>query len=333
MKALVVPTSDDKTLSALTWIDRPQPTPGAEEVLVKVHAVGLNPVDVKLVAGGNSEWVYPHTLGLDVAGVVTAVGAEVTRFKVGQRVCVHGNLAKNGAFAEFVVELELALAEIPDALSFETAAASLCAGLTAYQAVYRKLNLNNVDTVLVHAGAGGVGSMAIQLLHQAHKRVFTTVSKRKQASVLPLAQEAIIDYRNEDVDARINELTGSLGVDVVINTIGHPEADLPRLAYNGQLVCVLDTPKTAPVAKALTISNLDLGGAHRSGNQRQVADLGRMTEALLNMVDQKLIDPMISQVLPRTKLVAGLQQLAADQVVGKLVVTLFSQPLDQEAFR
>ena len=322
MKALVVPTADDKTLSALTWIDRPQPTPGAKEVLVRVHAVGLNPVDVKLVTGGNASWNYPHTFGLDVAGVVTAVGAEVTRFKVGQRVCGHGNLAENGAFADYVVESELALAEIPDTLSFETAAASLCAGLTAYQAVSRKLNLNNVDTVLVHAGAGGVGSMAIQLLHQAHKRVFTTVSKRKQASVLPLAPEAMIDYRNEDVDARINELTGGLGVDAVINTIGHPEADLPRLAYNGQLVCVLDTPKTAPNALALTVSNLDLGGAHRSGDVRQVADLGRMTEALLELVAAKHVDPMISQVLPRTKLVDGLRQLANDQVVGKLVVKL-----------
>ena len=322
MKALVVPTADDKILSALTWIDRPQPTPGAKEVLVKVHALGLNPVDVKLVTGGNAEWTYPHTLGLDVAGVVTAIGTEVTRFTVGQRVCGHGNLTKNGAFAEYVAEPELALAEIPDTLSFETAAASLCAGLTAYQAVYRKLNLTNVDTALVHAGAGGVGSMAIQLLHQAHKRVFTTVSKRKQASVLPLAPEAMIDYRHEDVDARINELTGGLGVDAVINTIGHPEADLARLAYNGQLVCVLDTPKTAPVSKALTISNLDLGGAHRSGNDRQVRDLGRMTDELLALVSAGKVDPMISKVLPRTELVDGLQQLAADQVVGKLVVKL-----------
>lgn len=322
MKALVVPTADDKTLSALTWIDRPQPTPGPKEVLVKVHAVGLNPVDVKLVAGGNVSWAYPHTLGLDVAGEVSAVGAEVTRFEVGQRVCGHGNLAENGAFAEYVVEPELALAEIPDALSFESAAACLCAGLTAYQAVYRKLNLNNVDTVLVHAGAGGVGSMAIQLLHQAHKRVFTTVSKRKQASVLPLKPEAVIDYRNENVDARINELTNGIGVDAVINTIGHPEVDLPRLAYNGQLVCVLDTPKTVPNALALSISNLDLGGAHRSGDERQVADLGRMTEALLGLVAAGKVDPMISKVLPGTELVDGLQQLAADQVVGKLVVKL-----------
>lgn len=322
MKALVVPQASAKTLASLAWIERPQPQPGPGQVLIKVYAVGLNPVDVKLVTSGNDAWQFPHTLGLDVAGVVMSVGAGVTRFTIGQRVCGHGNLAQDGAFADCVVEPELALAEIPESISFETAAACLCAGLTAYQAVYRKLNLANVETVLVHAGAGGVGSMAIQLLHQAHKTVFTTVSARKQASVLPLKPAAMIDYRNEDVDARIQSLTNGSGVDAVINTIGHPEADLPRLAYNGQLVCVLDTPQQYSNFQALTIADLDLGGAHRSGDIRQVADLGRMTATLLALVAQQQVDPMVSQVLPRTELVSGLQQLADDRVVGKLVVTM-----------
>lgn len=322
MKAFVVPEPNAKTLSALKWIDQPVPTPEPGQVLVQTHAVGLNPVDVKLVAAGNAAWHYPHTLGLDVAGVVTAVGADVTQFTVGQRVCGHSNLAEDGAFAEYVVEEVPTLALIPDSVSFETAAASLCAGLTAYQAVYWKLNLANVETVLVHAGAGGVGSMAIQLLKQAHKRVFTTVSAGKQAFVAALGPEAMIDYRHEDVDGRIDALTDSHGVDAVINTIGHPEADLPRLAYNGQLVCVLETPQAVPAAKALSVSNLDLGGAHRSGDSRQVADLGRMTTALLSLVAAGRVDPLVSQVLSRTELSNGLEQLAADQVVGKLVVTI-----------
>ena len=322
MQALVVPEAGAQTLSSLRWTNRPQPQPGPGQVLVQTHAVGLNPVDVKLVAGGNSAWRYPHTLGLDVAGVVTAVGTGVTQFVPGQRVCGHGNLAVDGSFADYVVTEALALALIPESLSFETAAASLCAGLTAYQSVERKLNLTNVETVLVHAGAGGVGSMAIQLLQHAGKRVFTTVSARKQDFVAQLNPAAMIDYRNEDVDARISELTGGHGVDAIINTIGHPDADLPRLAYNGQLVCVLATPESVPAAKALSISNLDLGGAHRSRDPRQIADLGRMATELLALIAAGHVDPLVSRVLPRTELVAGLEQLAADQVVGKLVVTM-----------
>lgn len=322
MQALVVPTTDTKTLAGLTWQIRPQPLPGRDQVLIRVQAVGLNPVDVKLVAGGDAAWAFPHTMGLDAAGVVAAVGEDVTQFTVGQRVCGHGNLAKDGAFAEYVVQPAASVALIPEGVSFETAAASLCAGLTAYQAVYRKLNLANVDTVLVHAGAGGVGSMAIQLLKQAGKTVFTTVSARKQAFVAPLNPAAVIDYRQEDVDARIAALTSGLGVDAIINTIDHPEADLPRLAYNGQLVCVLATPQTALPPRALAVSDLDLGGAHRSGDPRQVADLGRMTAALLKLVADQQVDPLVSKVLPRRELVAGLEALAADQVVGKLVVTM-----------
>jgi NADPH:quinone reductase-like Zn-dependent oxidoreductase len=185
----------------------------------------------------------------------------------------------------------------------------------------RKANLNAVHTVLIHAGAGGVGSMAIQLAKAAGKTVYTTVSQRKQAFVAPLHPDAQIDYRHEDVTAKIQALTQQRGVDLIVNTIGNPEADLPRLAYNGQLVCVLDTPQTFPKNQVVSVSKLDLGGAHRSGNPAQVADLGQMAAALLALIEAGKVDPLISEVLKRDQLVDGLQQLQAAQVAGKLVVT------------
>ncbi|MDH5107020.1 zinc-binding dehydrogenase [Lentilactobacillus diolivorans] len=307
MQALVVPDPSAQTMEQLQWQERPMPNLGPTEVLIKTPAVGLNPVDFKLVAAGNAAWQYPHTLGLDTAGIVEAVGAEVTNFRPGERVCGHANLANNGTFAEYV--------------SLPAAAASLCAGLTAYQALLRKANLNAAQTVLIHAGAGGVGSMAIQLAKAAGKTVFTTVSQAKQAFVAPLHPDAQIDYHHEDVTTRIQDLTQQHGVDLLINTIGHADADLPRLAYNGQLVCVLATPDHFPSNQVVTISKLDLGGAHRSGNPAQVADLGQMTAALLALVQAGKVDPLITQVLHRDQLVTGLQQLQAGQVVGKLVVT------------
>lgn len=321
MQALVVPAPSDRSLEQLEWQERPMPELGADEVLIKTQAVGLNPVDYKLVLGGDDAWQYPHILGLDVAGIVEAVGAKVTDFAPGQRVCGHANLAKDGTFAEYTCLPAAALAKIPTTLSFETAAASLCAGLTAYQALLRKANLNAVHTVLIHAGAGGVGSMAIQLAKAAGKTVYTTVSQRKQAFVAPLHPDAQIDYRHEDVTAKIQALTQQRGVDLIVNTIGNPEADLPRLAYNGQLVCVLETPQTFPKNQVVSVSKLDLGGAHRSGNPAQVADLGQMAAALLALIEAGKVDPLISEVLKRDQLVDGLQQLQADQVAGKLVVT------------
>ena len=321
MQALVVPDSSARTIEQLQWQERPMPDLGPDDVLIKTQAVGLNPVDFKLVMSGNSAWQYPHTLGLDTAGIVEAVGAHVANFQPGQRVCGHANLADHGTFAEYTCLPAAALAKIPDTLSFETAAASLCAGLTAYQALLRKANLNAAQTILIHAGAGGVGSMAIQLAKAAGKTVFTTVSQHKQAFVAPLHPDAQIDYRQEDVTTRIQTLTQHHGVDLIINTIGHAEADLPRLAYNGQLVCVLATPAHFPDDQVVTISKLDLGGAHRSGNPAQVADLGQMTSALLALIQAGKVDPLISQVLKREQLIAGLEQLQADRVIGKLVVT------------
>ncbi len=319
MQALVVPTATTHDLTDLTWAERPMPTLQADEVLLKTQAVGLNPVDYKLVTGPHPDWTYPHTLGLDVAGIIEAVGSAVTAFTPGQRVCGHGNLAVNGSFAEYVSFPAAALAPIPDTVSFETAAASLCASLTAYQALFRKANLNAVQTVLIHAGAGGVGSMAIQLAKQAGKTVYTTVSKTKQPFVAALEPDQQIDYQTEDVDARLQTLTHGHGVDLIINTIGHAEADLPRLAYNGQLVCVLGLPAVMP-NQPVTISKLDLGGAHRSGNPAQVADLGRMAQALLTLVAAGKVDPQVSATLSRDQLVTGMIRLQAGQVVGKLVV-------------
>lgn len=319
MKALVVPEPAAKTLQQLEWTNRSMPNPKADEVLIRTRAVGLNPVDVKIVFNGYFDWTYPHTLGLDVAGEIMGVGDRVSDYKVGDRVAGHANFAEDGAFAEYVTYPAAALTIIPESVDYETAAGCLCAGMTAYQALFRKAQLNNVETVLIHAGAGGVGSMAIQLANIAGKHVITTVSAAKEDFVAALKPDAIIDYHKEDVTNRVLELTRGLGADLIINTIGNSEADFDRIAYNGQLVCVLDTPTDAPEDKALSISNLDLGGAHRSGNPWQVQDLGKMAGELLELVADGKIDPLITKRYAREDIVEGLRALDAHEIVGKAI--------------
>ncbi|WP_461215090.1 alcohol dehydrogenase catalytic domain-containing protein [Lacticaseibacillus sp. GG6-2] len=322
MQALVVPNQNAKTLAALQWQDVPTPAPGADEVLIEVKAVGLNPVDAKVVARSNAAWQYPHVLGLDVAGVVVAVGANVSAFAAGDHVCGHGDLAQPGCFAELVVGKADALALIPLGVDFATAAASLCAGLTAYQSLHRKANLAAARTILIHAGAGGVGSMAIQLAKLAGLKVVTTVSAAKRDFVAKLGPERIIDYHQEDVTAVVDALTGGLGVDIVLNTIGHPEADLPRLAFNGQLLCVLDTPEMVPAELALTVAKINLGGAHRCHDSRQVQALGEMTQELLALVASRQVDPLVTKTLPFAEIPSGLAALQAAQVMGKWVAVV-----------
>ncbi|WP_413476529.1 zinc-binding dehydrogenase [Latilactobacillus fuchuensis] len=321
MQALVVSEPNNHLISQLNWQEIALSAPLNDEIQIQTKAVGLNPVDYKTIESGYSDWLFPHTIGLDIAGIVTAVGQDVAEYHLGDRVAGHANLAKNGVFATAANLPAAAISKIPTALTFERAAASLCAGLTAYQALFRKANLSSASsTVLVQGGAGGVGTMAIQLARYAGKRVFTTVSPEKAEFAAQLQPDALIDYRHEDVDQVIAELTHGNGVDIIINTAGDADRSLPQLAYNGQLICIQNPPTTALAwPQALTYSKIDLGGAHRSGNLAQIRDLGQMTSELLDLVAKNIVDPMISQILTPDQIPAGLTAIQNHQVLGKLV--------------
>lgn len=129
----------------------------------------------KLAQLSDASWEYPHILGLDLAGVIEEVGSGVTGFKAGDRVCAHIDLAGQGCFAEYAVAPIYCVAHIPENVSFEEAAGLISTGITAYQVIHRKVNLSNRKTALIHAGSGGVGSMAIQLAKEAGMTVYTTV--------------------------------------------------------------------------------------------------------------------------------------------------------------
>lgn len=327
MKALVVVDPMNKTIDSLEFANVEKPTLGIDQVLIKVHAAGLNPVDYKIVESGVPAWAYPHILGLDVAGEIVAVGDDVTDWNIGDRVSGHGDLTKNGCFAEFVAVSTYQLAHIPDNVSYETAASLLCGALTAYTAVERKPNLVNVRTVLVHGGAGGVGSIAIQLAKLHGFKVFTTVSTGKIKYVEQLHPDTIIDYHKEDVDERIDRLTNGLGVDLIINTVGKVEAekDLHRLAYNGTLVTVVDVPDLSDVPmfdRGLGMEVVNLGGVHLSGNSYQQVDLGQMNSEMLQLAVSHKINPLIEKVIPFDQIKDGLQAIKDHEVVGKIVVRI-----------
>lgn len=126
------------------------PSPKKEEVMVEVHAAGLNPVDYKTATNGNPNWKYPHILGLDVAGKISEVGEGVTEWKKGDRVVYYGDFNKKGGYAEYGVTTANTVSRIPDSVTFEEVAALPTAGYTAYQALFRKLLLSSVNPILIH---------------------------------------------------------------------------------------------------------------------------------------------------------------------------------------
>ncbi len=326
MKALVIPAVTDNSINDIQPMNMNKPQMAADEIVIKVHALGLNPVDFKLVEHHNSAWNYPHILGLDAAGEIVDVGSNNPKnFKIGERVFFHSDLSKDGVFAEYAKSKYNNVARIPDKVTYEEAAAILCSGLTAYQAIYRKFSLTGKKNILIHAGAGGVGTIAIQLAKLAGLSVITTVSEHKKDIVKSLGADFIIDYKNENVDEQISKITDGAGVDVIINDIGNPEADLPRLAYNGNLICILNTPDITHYnlsEHGQGVAALNLGGVHQSGYVNQLNDLSVMAESLADLIADNKLDPVITKIIDFSEIPEGLTELSNHKTIGKIIATL-----------
>ena len=227
--------------------DIPEPEiTAANQIKVALYAAGVNPIDTKLRSRGVFyPDALPAILGCDGAGVVTETGASVRRFRTGDHVWFcHGGLGgAPGNYAEYTVLDEAEAGAMPGALSFEQAAACPLVLITAWEALFDRAGLGEDQTVLIHAGAGGVGHVAIQLARAAGARVATTVSTADKAEfVLGLGAEKVIYYRQQDFVEEILDWTDGRGVDVILDSLGgevfHHSFAAARVY--GQLVTLLD---------------------------------------------------------------------------------------------
>ncbi|MDX2272983.1 MAG: zinc-binding dehydrogenase [Cyanobacteriota bacterium] len=325
MQAWVLDQPGSPSSLRLAEVPRPQPLP--HQVQVNVYAVGLNPVDYKLAATGHPNWAYPFILGLDVAGVISDIGSAVTDWQVGEAVYYHGDLSQPGGFAEYALTTAHTLAPLPGGLSYPAAAAVPCAGWTAYQALYRKLHIQAGQTILVHGGAGGVGGFAVQLAALAGLRVFSTCSTHNHDYVRGLGAAEVIDYRHEDVGARVLDLTDGRGVDAIVDTVSRASATagLHWLAYGGGIACVADLPdieQIPPFTKAFSVHEIALGAAHLSGDPLAPLDLARMGREMGSLLTQGKISPMLEQVVDFQGIPTALEHLAHHHPRGKIVAQL-----------
>jgi NADPH:quinone reductase len=325
MRALVLerPGKPD----TLREVDIPQPEPGKGEVRVKVKAVGLNPVDYKLAATGLESWKYPFILGLDVAGVVDAVGQGVTEWEEGDPVYYHGDMTKPGGYGQYTTVTAHTLAWLPDGLDFAQAAALPCAGFTAYMAIHRKLRAQAGKTMLVHGGAGGVGGFAVQLAKAAGVTVYATCSRHNFNFVKDLGASEVIDYKLDNVAERVNALTNGRGVDYIIDTVSSENAtmSLPMLAYNGEIVCVAGLPDLSavePFQKAFSVHEVFLGGAYLSGDAIAQEDLAKLAREFGTMVSKGIIKPMVQETIKLDEIPDALERLSMRHVRGKIVAIL-----------
>tara|TARA_Y100001934_G_scaffold96837_3_gene119533 strand:+ start:1902 stop:2786 length:885 start_codon:yes stop_codon:yes gene_type:complete len=290
---------------------------------VKVHAVSLNPVDYKLTRRGNPNWTFPHVLGLDVAGVVDAVGSAVDKWHRYDRVFYHGDLTKDGGFAEYAITTAHTTARIPENVAFAEAAAIPCAGLTAYEAVVRRLDLQRGHTVWIQGGAGGVGGFGIQISKNIGATVITTASTGNHDFVKSIGADYAIDYNSENVVERIMKITNGLGVDRVLGAVDVNTANegIEVLNFRGGIACVAGMPTItdATFTGAKSIHNIAYGGAHTSTNRAAQEDLAKMAEEMISLIANKKIDPMITQTISLEEIPDGLTQLETRHVKGKII--------------
>lgn len=322
MKALLLKEPNQWKEMKVEEIDKP--IAGTGEVVVKIHAAGLNPVDYKTATGGNPNWTYPHILGLDAAGTIHEVGEGVTDWKIGDRVVYHGDFNKNGAYAEYGVTTAHTISRIPDSLSFEEAAALPTAGYTAYQALFRKLPMSSIDTILIHAGAGGVGGFAVQLAKNVGKTVISTASKHNHEYVRSLGADLVIDYREDDVKEKVMAFTNGRGVDAVLDTVSRENAtaSLDLIAYNGHIAHIAGAPdykKVKPFTRVISFHEVALNAIHHNQDEVAERDLAKMGDELLALVAEKKVSPLIEQVISLEEVPETLGKLSERHVKGKIV--------------
>lgn len=255
------------------------PELGEHQVLVKVKATSVNPIDWKLREGYLAQmmpWDFPIILGWDVAGEIVEVGTAVADWQVGQAVFARPETTRFGTYADYTIVDDHLLAHKPESASFEEVAAVPLAGLTAYQALFTHGKLKAGEKVLIHAGAGGVGIYAIQLAKNAGATVITTASQKNHALLKELGADQIIDYHTTDFSEVLEN------VDLVFDTMG---GDVQRNSFkvlneNGRLISIVSQPDEELAKKVAVAESIWL---QPDGKQLQViADL--MTDGKVKSV-------------------------------------------------
>ena len=330
MKAFIVDRYKKK--GALRFGEIPEPELRDDDVLVQIHAAGLNLLDSK-IRDGEFKLILPYRLplilGNDVAGVVVKVGPKVRNFKPGDEVYARPDKDRIGTFAEFIAMNEADLALKPKNLTMEEAASIPLVGLTAWQVLVERANLKKGQKVLIHAGSGGVGTFAIQLAKHIGATVATTTSTSNVDLVKSLGADVVIDYKKDDFEKVLN------GYDVVLNSLGKDtlEKSLRVLKLGGKLISISGPPDPdfardngsswflQPVMRLLSFS------IRKKAKRRRVSYSflfmranGEQLSKITSLIESGILRPVMDRVFPFEATNDALAYIETGRSKGKVVV-------------
>ncbi len=306
--------------------EHPKPTIASDEVLVKVKATALNRADTLQRRGK-----YPpppgasSILGLEMSGVIEALGAEVTDWKIGDQVC---GLLAGGGYAEYVTIHSQCLIAVPEGWSFEKAAAIPEVFLTAFQALNYLAKIKKGERILIHAGASGVGTAAIQLAKSfGASQIIVTASAGKHKLCKQLGADIAIDYRTQNFEEEVLQVTDNQGVDVIIDFLAAPyfQKNINSLATDGRMVMLAlmggFQVENLVLAKILIKRLHIMGSTLRARSLEYKINLTRdLMEFAMPRFESGELQPVIDSVFDWTEVVAAHQYMEANKNKGKIIL-------------
>jgi NADPH:quinone reductase-like Zn-dependent oxidoreductase len=332
MKAFVIERYSKKATGSLREIS--PPSMGPDDVLVRVHAASVNVLDVK-IRNGEFKMILPYelplVLGNDMAGVVVSVGTNVTRFKRGDEVFGRPDQKRIGTFAELIAIDESALAHKPSKLTMVQAASLPLVALTAWQVLVETAKIKPGQKVLIHAGSGGVGTIAIQLAKHLGAYVATTTSTANVEWVRKLGADAVIDYTQADFTTQLKDydaVLNSLGSDVLSKSL--------KVLKPGGLLISISGPPTAKFAAAqklgwplMQLLRLLSHGIRKQARRKGIGYAfvfmranGAQLEEIASLVQAGVIEPVVDKVYPLNATIDALAYVEGGHAKGKVVIEM-----------
>lgn len=308
--------------------DRPEPELRDTDVLVEVHATSVNPVDTKVRARASGGREMPITLGYDVSGVVVRCGSRVTQWKPGDEIYAAPNLFRNGANADYVAIDARSAARKPRNVDHATAAVLPLVSQTAWEALHLRARIHPGQTVLIQAGAGGVGHIAVQLAKLHGCRVITTAGREESIAFCRdvLRADEVLDYRSTNVVERVKALTDGKGVPVAFDTVGGDVflQCIDCAAVNGQVVTILGaSASTADRGQHLLYRNISvhyefmgIPTAYEIEPERP----GAILAGIARLVDAGLLKSKVNHRFPLERVADGHRQVETGRTIGKVAI-------------
>jgi len=321
MKAHVI-IQNGQASDVFRMVDLEMPKLKPDEVLVEVQYTSVNPLDCRIRSIPNPQRVFPVTLGYDVFGIITEVGSEVHDLHAGDRIIASPSPFLPGANAEYIVLKSILCLKV-ERLNPVIGAAIPLVGITAYEALFDKLKLQATDTVLIHAGAGGVGHVAVQLAKYTGCKVITTASRPESIEFCKhtLKADHVINYQTENLKVCIDALTDNKGVDHILDTVGGEtfSHSLACLSIGGHICTVLPVSIDPAAGYANLLKNINIsyefmGVSGATGRHRTILN------ELVTLIEKKQLVPYVSEVFDFEDIDKAHLRIEEKHTIGKIVI-------------